>query len=175
MAHVDAEKNLLFGLIALQIGLIDQSKLIVAFQAWTLDKARGLADHLVLLGDLDADDRAAVEALVERHLKKHGGDVERSLAAIPPAGPPAKVWRGSVTPRSTPPWTVSAPAQPRATPTAPPAMPSARPPRRASGSASCGPMPRAAWAPSSSRWTPSCTARWRSSRSSTTMPMIRPA
>ena len=40
MAHVDAEKNLLFGLIALQIGLIDQSKLVVAFQAWTLDEAR---------------------------------------------------------------------------------------------------------------------------------------
>src|SRR5262245_8956456 len=83
MAAVAAEKNLLFGLLALQNGLIDQGQLVAAFQAWTRDKARPLAEHLVGRGDLDADDRAAVEALVARHLKKHGGDPERSLAAIP--------------------------------------------------------------------------------------------
>src|SRR5262245_3549167 len=83
MAAVPADRNLLFGLIALQNGLIVQDQLLGAFRAWTLDKARALADHLVGRGDLDADDRSAVEALVARHLKKHGGDVERRLAAIP--------------------------------------------------------------------------------------------
>ena len=77
------EKDLLLGLLALQIGLINQSQLVAAFQAWTLDKARTLADQLVARGDIDFDDRAAVEALVDRHIKKHGGDVEQSLAAIP--------------------------------------------------------------------------------------------
>jgi serine/threonine-protein kinase len=81
-----ADHDLLFGLLALQNGLINQGQLVAAFQAWTLDKARALADHLVGRGDLDVDDRSAVEALVARHLKKHGGDVERSLAAIT-AGP----------------------------------------------------------------------------------------
>src|SRR5690349_22604309 len=79
----DPSHDLLFGLLALQNGLINQGQLVAAFQAWTLDKARALADHLVGRGDLDADDRSAVDALVARHLKKHGGDVERSLAAIP--------------------------------------------------------------------------------------------
>src|SRR5262245_45869371 len=83
MAAIAAERQLLFGLLALQNGLIDQGQLVAAFQAWTLDKASALADHLVGRGDLEADDRSAVEALVARHLKKHGGDVERSLAAIP--------------------------------------------------------------------------------------------
>src|SRR4051812_22274546 len=83
MAAIAAERNLLFGLLALQNGLIDQGQLVAAFQAWTRDKPRALTDHLVGRGDLDADDRSAVEALVARHLKKHGGDVERSLAAIP--------------------------------------------------------------------------------------------
>jgi hypothetical protein len=46
-------------------------------------EARSLAEHLYGRGDLDTDDRAAVDALVARHLKKHGGDVERSLAEIP--------------------------------------------------------------------------------------------
>jgi serine/threonine-protein kinase len=78
----DASADLLFGLLALQIGLIDQAKLVAAFQAWTLEKGRPLAEHLVAMGHLDADDRAAVAALVVRHVKKHGGDPEKSLAAV---------------------------------------------------------------------------------------------
>ena len=38
---------------------------------------------MVERGGLDDEDRAVVESLVERHLKKNGGDAERSLAAIP--------------------------------------------------------------------------------------------
>ncbi len=83
MSDSGADRNLLFGLLALQNGLIDQSQLVAAFQAWTLQKDRPLADHLVGRGDLDADDRAAVEALVARHLKKHGGSTAKSLAALP--------------------------------------------------------------------------------------------
>jgi serine/threonine-protein kinase len=83
MATVTAEQDLLFGLLALQIGLIDQARLVAAFQAWTLDKARGLAQLLVTRGDLDDEQRTAVEALVALHLRKHGGNVERSLVAIP--------------------------------------------------------------------------------------------
>ena len=82
MAAIAADRDLLFGLLALQNGLIDQGQLVAAFHAWTRDKARGLADHLVSRGDLDADQCAGVEAMVGLHLKKHG-DLERSLAAIP--------------------------------------------------------------------------------------------
>ncbi len=78
-----ADRHLLFGLLALQNGLIDQGALVAAFQAWTRDKVTALADHLVGRGNLDADDRAAVEALVTRHIKHHGGEVEKSLAAVP--------------------------------------------------------------------------------------------
>jgi hypothetical protein len=38
-----AGRQLLFGLLALQNGLINQVQLVAAFQAWTLDKARSLA------------------------------------------------------------------------------------------------------------------------------------
>ena len=84
MDHGDsANRNLLFGLLALQNGLIDQAQLVAAFQSWTRDKARPLADHLAARGGLDADGRAAVEAMVALHVKKHGSDTEKSLAAIP--------------------------------------------------------------------------------------------
>ena len=81
----DANRDLLFGLIALQNGMIDQSQLVAAFQAWTLDKDRPLAEHLVGRGDLEADQRAIIEAMVGLHLKKHAGSTEKSLAAIPSA------------------------------------------------------------------------------------------
>ena len=82
MAAIAADRNLLFGLIALQNGLIVQDQLLGAFRAWTLDKARALADLLVDRGDLSRPRRELLEALVEEHLKEHGGDAERSLAAI---------------------------------------------------------------------------------------------
>ena len=80
---IDPSRDLLFGLLALQNGLIDQVQLVAAFQSWTRDKSRPLAVHFVGRGDLDAEQRAGVEAMVALHLKKHGGDAENSLAAIP--------------------------------------------------------------------------------------------
>jgi hypothetical protein len=39
MAAPAADRNLFFGLLALQNGLINQGQLVAAFQAWTLDKS----------------------------------------------------------------------------------------------------------------------------------------
>ena len=56
MPHsADASRDLLFGLLALQTGLIDQGALFTAFAAWTRDKGRPLADHLGDRGDLDTE------------------------------------------------------------------------------------------------------------------------
>src|SRR5262249_51769512 len=80
MAAIAADRDLLFGLLALQNGLIDQVQLVAAFQAWTRDKGRPLPQHR---GAPDPDQRAGVEAMVGLHLKKHGGSVENSLAPLP--------------------------------------------------------------------------------------------
>jgi eukaryotic-like serine/threonine-protein kinase len=77
-----ADRHLLFGLLALQNGIVHQGHLVAAFQAWSLDRSKSLADHLIARGDLDSEQREVVDALVALHLKKHG-DVERSLAAVP--------------------------------------------------------------------------------------------
>ena len=76
--------HLLFGLLALQNGLIDQSQLVAAFHAWTRDKARSLADHLEAHGTprrrpasgRRCDGRPPPQAGME-------GILEKSLAAIP--------------------------------------------------------------------------------------------
>src|SRR4051812_12435630 len=83
--HARTEIDLLFGVLALQVGLIDQAALLVAFHARTRDPARSLAQHLVDRGDLAREDRDLVEAMARRHLSKHGGRAEASLAALPVA------------------------------------------------------------------------------------------
>jgi len=75
-------RDLLFGLLALQTGMIDQGALFTAFAAWTRDKARSLADHLIDLGHLDAPRRAAVDAIAGVHVQALGGDIEKSLAVL---------------------------------------------------------------------------------------------
>jgi serine/threonine-protein kinase len=82
MAPVDTDRNLLFGLLALQNGLIDQGALFAAFAAWTRDKGRPLADHLIDLGHLDAPRRAVIEAIAGLHVQAVGGDPSKSLAVL---------------------------------------------------------------------------------------------
>ena len=171
----DPSRDLLFGLLALQNGLIDQGALFAAFAAWTRDKGRPLADHLVDLGHLDAPRRAAVEAIAgrarpgarRRRREEPRRPGRRTLDSRKPRA--GRRPRGRGDPRAR---RLGAGLDPTTTmtPTAPAATPWARPPPTASGSASCGLMPGAAWAPSSWRSTPSCTARSPSSRSSTTTP-----
>ena len=84
MAAIAADRNLLFGLLALQNGLIDQGQLVAAFQAWTRDKARPLADHLVGRGDLDADAPRRRRGDGRRCTSRSTAATPRqSLAAIP--------------------------------------------------------------------------------------------
>ena len=82
MADLAADRDLLFGLLALQNGLVDRSQLVAGFQAWILNKSRPLADHLVARGDLDEGQRGVVAALADLHVQKHGGSTEESLASI---------------------------------------------------------------------------------------------
>ena len=82
MDNSGADHNLLFGLLALQNGLIDQSQLVAAFQSWTRQKDRPLAEHLVG-SSASMRQRGVVEAMVGLHVQKHGGSTAKSLAALP--------------------------------------------------------------------------------------------
>ena len=79
---VGSDRNLLFGMLALQMDFISRSALIEAMQAWLLDKSRSLGEILVERGALIAANRSLLEPLVEAHIKQHGGDARRSLAAL---------------------------------------------------------------------------------------------
>jgi tRNA A-37 threonylcarbamoyl transferase component Bud32 len=78
---MDADRNLLFGVLALQADLIDADRFAEGCSAWAAKKATPLAALLQERGWITAEERAHVEFLLERKLRKHGGDVHASLAA----------------------------------------------------------------------------------------------
>src|SRR5947209_7127570 len=82
MSHPSADRNLLFGILAVQLDFVTKDALVAAMGAWLLDKARPLGDILRDRGDLSAEELAHLAALVEIHLKRHGNDPQRSLAAL---------------------------------------------------------------------------------------------
>jgi WD40 repeat protein/serine/threonine protein kinase len=88
MPNPTADRNLLYGILALQMDFIRRDALIAAMHAWVLDKAKSLGQILQDQGALDADTHALLDALVEKHLALHGNVAEQSLAA---AGAPASV------------------------------------------------------------------------------------
>jgi tetratricopeptide (TPR) repeat protein len=77
---MDTDRNLLFGVLALQADLIDSARFAEACSAWATHKDTSLADLLVQRGWLSPADRADVEKLLDRKLKKHAGDARASLS-----------------------------------------------------------------------------------------------
>jgi WD40 repeat protein/serine/threonine protein kinase len=77
-----ADRNLLFGILALQMDFVGRDALIAAMHAWVLDKNRPLGDLLCAQGHLTAERLRLLDAMVAEHLRAHEGDVEKSLAAV---------------------------------------------------------------------------------------------
>ncbi len=80
---VFADRNLLFGILALQMEFVTRDALIAAMNAWVLNKAQSLGDILMHQGSMAQDERLVLDSLVEKHLARHGGDPECSLLAVP--------------------------------------------------------------------------------------------
>jgi tetratricopeptide (TPR) repeat protein/tRNA A-37 threonylcarbamoyl transferase component Bud32 len=77
-----ADRNLLFGLLALQMDFLSREQLLEAMLAWMLEKQTPLGEILTRRGVLAEEDRADIERLVEKHVRRHGGEPCASLAAL---------------------------------------------------------------------------------------------
>lgn len=82
-ASPDTDNNLLFGLIAMQSDLIDMRQFVDACTLWGTRKDSSLSDVLLEQGWLLPDDRQHVEYLLQRRIKKAGGDANKPLASMP--------------------------------------------------------------------------------------------
>ena len=77
-----ADRNLLFGILALQMDFISRDQLVEAMHAWVLHKHRSLGDLLVERGALAAEAHALLTPMVQLHIARHGGDAAKSLAVL---------------------------------------------------------------------------------------------
>jgi eukaryotic-like serine/threonine-protein kinase len=85
-SRVDAGRDLLFGLLALQNNFIDRSDLLAGFNSWIADRSRGLGPILLERGAVSPSRHMLLEALVAEHIRAHDDDPERSLAALSSIG-----------------------------------------------------------------------------------------
>jgi serine/threonine protein kinase len=84
--HPTADRNLLYGILALQMDFISRDALIQAMNAWVLEKTKPLGQILLEQGALQSDTLTLLEALVQKHLELHGSDPQHSLAALSSLG-----------------------------------------------------------------------------------------
>jgi eukaryotic-like serine/threonine-protein kinase len=82
MSASTADKNLLYGIIALQMDFISRDVLVTAMNAWVLRKQTPLADILFEQRAFTPDVHALLNALVEKHIEQHGNDLQLSLQAV---------------------------------------------------------------------------------------------
>jgi hypothetical protein len=86
MAGAAADRNLLLGIIALQMDFISREALIAAMHAWALSKKTPLSQILQDQGALSTARRSLLDALVEEHIRLHDGDPQKSLASVSSLG-----------------------------------------------------------------------------------------
>jgi serine/threonine-protein kinase len=82
MSAPSADRNLIFGLLALQMDFITREQLLDAMAAWMLDKQTPLGEILCRRGVLAEDERQVLDPALQKHLQRHGGDPQASLAAL---------------------------------------------------------------------------------------------
>lgn len=81
-----ADRNLLYGVLALQLDFIKRDALVAAMNSWLLRKELSIGQILLEQGAVDQQHHDLIDALVLAHLKQHGECAERSLAALSSLG-----------------------------------------------------------------------------------------
>ncbi|HBE62171.1 MAG TPA: hypothetical protein DDX19_05270 [Rhodopirellula baltica] len=74
------DRNLLFGVLALQDALISREAFVRACGLWAMDTGQSLSELLESEGIINRSDRVLVEARLERKILAKGGDPRKSLA-----------------------------------------------------------------------------------------------
>ncbi|HEY7330970.1 MAG TPA: PAS domain S-box protein [Gemmataceae bacterium] len=79
---MNTDRNLLFGVLALQADLIDTQQFVEICSLWSTRKNVLLADLLLERGWIVPADKEHVDYLLERKLHKHGDDIGAGLATV---------------------------------------------------------------------------------------------
>lgn len=81
-----ADRNLLVGILALQMEFVTQSQLIEAMQRWVLEKEKPIEALLFEADVINAETREFLKSIAQQHLKLHSDSVQKSLASLSSLG-----------------------------------------------------------------------------------------
>ena len=79
---MNPDRDLLFGVLAVQLGFASPQQVMACAAAWATDRSRGLAERLEADGIVSGDRRRILEGLTAEAVDLHGGDVQKSLASF---------------------------------------------------------------------------------------------
>lgn len=80
---MESTQNLLVGVLALEIDLIDLHQFAEAFKECTARTNASLTDILIDRGWISPADKSEIERFAQRRLEKHNGDLEATMAGLP--------------------------------------------------------------------------------------------
>lgn len=84
--QVNADRNLLVAILALQMDFISRDQMVDGMQSWIVDKRRPIEDILSEKGFLDDETKLLLVALVSKHLQQHENNPEQSLKSLSSLG-----------------------------------------------------------------------------------------
>lgn len=79
---MDRDKNLLFGVLAVQLRRITSTQLVEAAALWLAEPSQPLADRLIQLGALTPEDRDFLDSIVENTLHLHNEDAYQAYTSL---------------------------------------------------------------------------------------------
>ncbi len=100
MTAARADRDLLFGILALRTGMIEQTDFVTALKRRSAERSQPFSQVLVELGVLEEEDRTLLEMLAERQAVRRGAHGEQSQATLPAAATLSADLRASGVPES---------------------------------------------------------------------------
>src|SRR5687767_2533286 len=82
MSQPTADRDLIFGILAIQMEFVTREQLRSAMQAWVYDRSKSIGAILCAQNILSENNRKLLDNLVQQHLAKHGNDAAKSLTML---------------------------------------------------------------------------------------------
>jgi serine/threonine protein kinase len=79
---MDRDRNLLFGVLAVQLRKVTPTQLVDIAGAWAMDPSRCLGDRLLEAKIVSAEDKVLLDGLVDQAINTFGGDASKTLQAF---------------------------------------------------------------------------------------------
>jgi tetratricopeptide (TPR) repeat protein/tRNA A-37 threonylcarbamoyl transferase component Bud32 len=76
------DRNLLFGVLAVQLGFVTRDQLIAATSRWVLDKDLPLGEVFIRQGMISRAESQIVDGVVQKQLERNGSDARQTLRTL---------------------------------------------------------------------------------------------